>query len=798
MALMRIARHPMSLVASAGRGGCSALAERRPRLAQAGPCLLPAIGSLPPFARWRCPHWGRMSPVTSDFLDGLLAVPRLRALPGFSVLSAAMAVFTMAKATRTGIKESTGHLRGTSPSEEPCLVTCSLRISYPVLGAGRGMKSRLGQHMLWFQALIRLTLFFDSTCGYPGEGPPQAKFLDICTANVTAWRSGLLALKAGDWSPSICCLQEHRLCSQNEIDSARAKHGRSGGTGIIWKSHIRATSTQSMELPNAAQNRATAVNFQLLGMPPFTLVSIYGHVDSQQHTLELLNSIVASTTNINFVIAGGVNMPTEATCAWLKTNHPTARIVTAGPSCCANNSQSDVDHFVCSKNIYPFVVDAATLSTTLATHRPVQIRIATTKNVSPIALYTAGASTHEAVFGPGHQSPRRPTLPHRFLNFLHTFMGKNGVILYASTAMRQDQSVWDEFQAIMNGWREIAADELMSNCAHEGVAILTPHPHLENTTVSAQIDKTRPVPVIKADAWTYIHRRFQEANVASANGEPPLARRTWGQWKRTFCRKLATLVQQKLASRCEYHTLMQATAQDHPVVMLANVDRWTKLAATRATVLAEKTKRKAIAEWKDAFKSQPREGTTAAHRAAKPKDFPPLKPVLLTNGAASLAAADVVADQQGAWAKWWGEREDLQPDLSRPRREPTGLPPQQGFSVDGVRRGLAASRPPPPGRTPGHPGALPGSPTQRSARLDASSKTLSCLATIQLPTGALKSALSTKLIVRSARSRSSKVSTGCIPGSWRSRLSFGQKVRPFRNSTTRPSGKSPMEYTEPR
>ena len=148
---------------------------------------------------------------------------------------------------------------------------------------------------------------FDSTLGYPGEGhKDNRRKLSIVSANITSWYGGKNAIDRGDFDDTdILCLQEHRISDPHNMEIARkwlkgkgwdshcslaivtAKGGRSGGTAVLWRSHVHVSNIVK-DFPGEDEGRASAIEIVLADFGSIMVSTIYGSTGNIDRTLALL------------------------------------------------------------------------------------------------------------------------------------------------------------------------------------------------------------------------------------------------------------------------------------------------------------------------------------------------------------------------------------------------------------------------------------------------------------------------------------------------------------------------------
>ena len=161
---------------------------------------------------------------------------------------------------------------------------------------------------------------FDSTLGFPGEGPSAAKALSclsICTLNVTEWSSWLRVMPVEADLGHIWLIQEHKVVDRKLIGQAKhklrgmgwhsvfadgritGKGGRSSGMAVI----VRSTCDVLQELfINGTCSRAKGAVIAA-GPLQLTVWSIYGDCFDSEASKQVLRDIInASPAGLSLII----------------------------------------------------------------------------------------------------------------------------------------------------------------------------------------------------------------------------------------------------------------------------------------------------------------------------------------------------------------------------------------------------------------------------------------------------------------------------------------------------------------
>ena len=202
--------------------------------------------------------------------------------------------------------------------------------------------------------------FFDSTCGFPGEGP-----LNIVSMNVTAWSSFEVCLNINSLNQfDIICIQEHRIDDDGRIEAANRTvdrhgfrgcfqkcvvteaNGKSAGVAILWKKHISVC--QVSHLYHDARTVSVQIEVPVVGR--MNLVCTYGW-DSQvtlnlNRIRELCQDLHAQ--GVPFAILGDHNMEPHECGPMLEGLSSKVVIKHAGVSCVTHAKLSILDYAIVS------------------------------------------------------------------------------------------------------------------------------------------------------------------------------------------------------------------------------------------------------------------------------------------------------------------------------------------------------------------------------------------------------------------------------------------------------------------
>ena len=185
-------------------------------------------------------------------------------------------------------------------------VACGLDSGAPWLG-GRGA------------ATSGVVDVFDSTLGFPGEGPEG---LRIASLNVTAWTSWLAVAAVEAPAADIWLLQEHKLTAESDIDRARVEMsrmgmtavldcgveteagGKSSGAAVAFSQH--AEMVQQLSIAPRPSHRAKGARLKMRGLE-MVAWSVYGDDKDEVITRQVVLEVVASVpADVPVVIGGGL------------------------------------------------------------------------------------------------------------------------------------------------------------------------------------------------------------------------------------------------------------------------------------------------------------------------------------------------------------------------------------------------------------------------------------------------------------------------------------------------------------
>lgn len=189
---------------------------------------------------------------------------------------------------------------------------------------------------------------FDSTLGFPGEGPDKYKDVCIRTANVTSWNTFKRCFDEDDFGQcDVICLQEHRLPDSQRIEQAKRwiatkgyvgsftlarktrKGGVSSGTAILWKPFLHVSPKEV----NGLDFRATLVSVRIPKLGDLWIMCLYGDVQSGNTARDqLLKAWEHLKDNEFWAIVGDFNMEAQEVRGWMSVVSPGAFTLDAGPT----------------------------------------------------------------------------------------------------------------------------------------------------------------------------------------------------------------------------------------------------------------------------------------------------------------------------------------------------------------------------------------------------------------------------------------------------------------------------------
>ena len=103
----------------------------------------------------------------------------------------------------------------------------------------------------WLHVRLRFGEAFNSSLGFPGEGPPQT--LKISTLNVTAWSSWVEAAPREEAAADLWLLQEHKIADRCKIAEAkRSLAARVGPRPFLRRSSLRLAAAAAGRLLRSA------------------------------------------------------------------------------------------------------------------------------------------------------------------------------------------------------------------------------------------------------------------------------------------------------------------------------------------------------------------------------------------------------------------------------------------------------------------------------------------------------------------------------------------------------------------
>ena len=415
---------------------------------------------------------------------------------------------------------------------------------------------------------------FDSTRGFPGEGPRggpgQVKLTYLTSSNVTAWSSARKALD--NKSPpraNFLLLQEHKLSTTKAIEIAKkylsklgyeshfgaarttSKKGVSAGTALAWKSGIRVRhifDTRSYAPPE----RFTAICTDLANQN--TIVgTYYGDVDSETNNLSLLGAIAQNlvSSRIPLILGGDFNLDAQTMAGWMAVRFPHLKIVEAGPTCCTGKmiKATTLDYFIVSKSLLPLLGSIQTEDTTIKTHKPVSLAIKATDKLRLLTKYDYPKPGHEAVTGPKvHVSSWWEEAEETIRRIHGKFVGDDGAPRWATEEEARDPAVWAQVTQSTRVWHTAAEKELEANCRHEQETLdMELEPKIYKQSAHEAMLQQRDKKWHKTHWWQFLHRRITEAQAAKEQDRWPPGVGSWRAWAQkliaswTACREGSSL-----------------------------------------------------------------------------------------------------------------------------------------------------------------------------------------------------------------------------------------------------------------
>jgi exonuclease III len=197
---------------------------------------------------------------------------------------------------------------------------------------------------------------WDSTLGYPGEGPARSNTaLRIFSQNVTGANNVYYVFAEHAQDHDILLLQETKITADKlpalrqhlagygfyvhaAPASTTAKGGISGGALIAWRRHLDTWTPAT----HTWTNRVAAWGFTITGLGRFLLGSVYGHVGTAELTQQLLRRIYDSHSG--FVLLGGdFNIPDQEMHRHLHVEYPRLQVFPFGPTCTTSTGTTCID-----------------------------------------------------------------------------------------------------------------------------------------------------------------------------------------------------------------------------------------------------------------------------------------------------------------------------------------------------------------------------------------------------------------------------------------------------------------------
>jgi hypothetical protein len=254
--------------------------------------------------------------------------------------------------------------------------------------------------LVWFkpaEVIFRLKRkedIFDSTQGFPGEGPSLP--LMCLTANTNSFRTFKNKIMK-DCTQDILLLQEthitHTLTGEGDTNIDRAKEklkkqgyrsefsaashtikgGTSGGVAIAWRCDREAHSVKEITPGRALSVTITSTIGQII------FVSIYGYVNDTGLTKDLLKAITTYLCQNGkpFIIGGDFNASPEQISSHMHDLNVPCHVVTpAGTTCQSTGYANCIDYFVVHPKVKALCNQpSCIMQGKIAPHDPVQVAI---------------------------------------------------------------------------------------------------------------------------------------------------------------------------------------------------------------------------------------------------------------------------------------------------------------------------------------------------------------------------------------------------------------------------------------
>ncbi len=247
---------------------------------------------------------------------------------------------------------------------------------------------------------------FDSTLGFPGEGPEGGRTrgraynqlgrgrIHLATCNVTAWGSikGEFDNSAGFvHGYHVISVAEHKLADEHKRAAAQQflglhgwkglfteagagkKGGPSAGVGFLWPNFLKMFNVGV----RFNHSRAVSAELEVTGIGPVILVAVYGWVDDVMKTLSLLDEIRAYVTGSGqpWFVMGDFNVGASDMHSWLTEAGGWGSVWQNGPTCFAGPDPTTIDYFIARPGMECIRTSMTVVECSLATHKPFGISL---------------------------------------------------------------------------------------------------------------------------------------------------------------------------------------------------------------------------------------------------------------------------------------------------------------------------------------------------------------------------------------------------------------------------------------
>jgi exonuclease III len=520
---------------------------------------------------------------------------------------------------------------------------------------------------------------FDSTKGYPGEGPPRAD-IRVVTLNANSGSSAVRFIKNHGGEVDIFLLQETkvtlevrgngecpveafkdkllRLGFKSAVAPGRVtdKGGKSGGVAIAWRGHLNITNPQVL-----LQHRAISVELHTHGAGDIHLVCVYGDVQGTwkaQKELWASVSRSAAKSGKPFIWGGDWNSEVREVQEVLCNMHiPGVTVSPDRASCVTASGGSVIDFFITHKKLSGWCKEAEVYKEGYSSpHRPVGMLIKGQQTVGLIEVHKRPPALKDPMgYGPYKMFDGRCAgIAHEVTKF----MNEQGLVPGgANRSRRMTPEVSSRLSALFNLWYGWAAVELEQRFGFKH----KPEQDIEVKKVDersllATHSAERPVP---SAALRFMRDRLHEARGASW-----LNRSNKSRFKAISCGRISWMgsnlkgqYDEDLAAFKKCYRTRLGYAGKPAVGEQGLLDRVK-------TSLDKEVKTEwglSRSDWVEFVENDLKKGGKSIHSITRLAEAPPIGEVVI-DGIRRSDDQAMLQSEHLKWSKIWGMEEPADPD----------------------------------------------------------------------------------------------------------------------------------------